>query len=403
MSATKAGPTTKARHDWRERIDTGIYRNHKQACPSQGRKGLRCGCPYSIAARNPDDGRTVWRKIDGTLSDARRARADVQVNAGTIHETSREAVETLHEFATRWLRTRSMDLRPATIVIYERHYSRRIAPYLGDRRLDELTRRRVQEWLAMLLRNDKSRRQVELAVDTLRSMLSQAVREDLIPVNVAKDLPMPRPAVTKRRAENVLTQEETERMIAHGGGLRNETLLRVLVECGLRRGEAIGLRWPEVGLTTRCIVVNRSIWQAKGGERIEHSPKGGRTHKVKMTADLAGRLEQWYRTSVLDDGADALGFVWPGVEGRALSTTSVVRIVTRAQKRAGLIGPDDKARFSAHSLRHTAASTALAAGVPLLVVSKSLGHADQIITAQHYSHLLDDSQLDAFAAAQRRA
>lgn len=56
--------------------------------------------------------------------------------------------------------------------------------------------------------------------------------------------------------------------------------------------------------------------------------------------------------------------------------------------------------MSAHGLRHTAASTALGAGVPLLVVSRQLGHRDQIVTARHYAHLLADEQLDAFAAAQ---
>jgi integrase len=38
--------------------------------------------------------------------------------------------------------------------------------------------------------------------------------------------------------------------------------------------------------------------------------------------------------------------------------------------------------------------------VPLLVVSRQLGHSDQIVTARHYAHLLADEQLDAFAAAQ---
>lgn len=39
--------------------------------------------------------------------------------------------------------------------------------------------------------------------------------------------------------------------------------------------------------------------------------------------------------------------------------------------------------------------------MPLLVVSRQFGHRDQIVTARHYSHLLADEQLDAFAAAQR--
>ena len=51
-----------------------------------------------------------------------------------------------------------------------------------------------------------------------------------------------------------------------------------------------------------------------------------------------------------------------------------------------------------HGLRHTAGSLMLAAGVPLIVVSRQLGHANPNITAQVYAHLLSDSQLDAAAA-----
>lgn len=52
-----------------------------------------------------------------------------------------------------------------------------------------------------------------------------------------------------------------------------------------------------------------------------------------------------------------------------------------------------------HGLRHTAASIMLGRGVPLLVVSRQLGHANPHITATVYAHLLADEQLDAAAAA----
>jgi len=51
-----------------------------------------------------------------------------------------------------------------------------------------------------------------------------------------------------------------------------------------------------------------------------------------------------------------------------------------------------------HGLRHTAGSIALAAGVPLIVVSRQLGHSNPQITAKVYAHLLSDSQLDDVAA-----
>jgi integrase len=74
---------------------------------------------------------------------------------------------------------------------------------------------------------------------------------------------------------------------------------------------------------------------------------------------------------------------------------SLVRIV----RRAGLVGADGVPLVTPHGLRHTAASLMLAAGVPLIVVSRQLGHANPNVTAQVYAHLLADSQLDEAAAA----
>ena len=54
-------------------------------------------------------------------------------------------------------------------------------------------------------------------------------------------------------------------------------------------------------------------------------------------------------------------------------------------------------------LRHTAGSIALAAGVPLIVVSRQLGHSNPQVTATVYAHLLSDAQLDDVAAVFERS
>ncbi|MFL5949352.1 MAG: tyrosine-type recombinase/integrase, partial [Gaiellaceae bacterium] len=76
-------------------------------------------------------------------------------------------------------------------------------------------------------------------------------------------------------------------------------------------------------------------------------------------------------------------------------------LLERVQRRAGLV-KEERPLVSLHGLRHTAASVGLAHGVPLIAVSQQLGHARVDITAKVYAHLLDDSQLDAFASAHER-
>ena len=77
---------------------------------------------------------------------------------------------------------------------------------------------------------------------------------------------------------------------------------------------------------------------------------------------------------------------------------SPTQTVMRAMTRAGLVDDAGKPLVTLHGLRHTCGSILLARGVPLIVVSRHLGHADPNITARVYAHLLSDSELDHAAA-----
>jgi integrase len=80
--------------------------------------------------------------------------------------------------------------------------------------------------------------------------------------------------------------------------------------------------------------------------------------------------------------------------GRDGAAHSPTQAASRALIRAGLIDAAGKPLTTLHGLRHTCGSILLSRGVPLIVVSRHLGHADPNITARVYAHLLDDSQLD---------
>ena len=86
-----------------------------------------------------------------------------------------------------------------------------------------------------------------------------------------------------------------------------------------------------------------------------------------------------------------------------MAVSSVTAILRRAARRAGLVDKDGSPVVSLRGLRHTAASVAIARGVPLTTVAAQLGHRDTVITQRVYAHLLGDQALDAFADAQSDA
>jgi integrase len=383
------------RRGWRERVEPGVYREHRVACPSSAdrRPGRRCDCPYTVTVTGTA-GRTIQRSVAGSLSDARRERGRLRSDAGSARAVSDGGGQTLHAFATMYLRAKSATLRPATLASYDLAYRTRIAPHLGALRLDELTRERLEIWLAGLVDSDPRTRSIEHAVETLCSMLGTAVEWSRIPANPAARLRLPKGPIA-RASERVLTVAQLERLYRDAGSLRGETMLRAAAEAGLRRGEIIGLRWRNVFPAERRLLIIETVWQSRAADRVVQAPKSGRARRVAITPTLAEQL----RLLEADTESDADDYVWPGRGGGPMHKDSPPQFLERVLRRAELVDADGSPLVSFHGLRHTAASVGLARGVPLITVSQQLGHARVDITAKVYAHLLDDSQLDAFAGA----
>lgn len=81
--------------------------------------------------------------------------------------------------------------------------------------------------------------------------------------------------------------------------------------------------------------------------------------------------------------------------GTPVDRHNLYRVVTVARKKLGLVG------VGVHTGRHTNATAALLAGVPLHVVSRNLGHSSVAITADLYGHVTDDASRSASEAVSR--
>jgi integrase len=134
--------------------------------------------------------------------------------------------------------------------------------------------------------------------------------------NPALRLRMPKTRATNLSVERVLTPERVERMLAHAGSARGETMLRAAVEAGLRKGEVIALRWPDVLLEERRLVIRASVWQGRGGERVLLTPKSERPRRVVISPELAEAFAGYRAEIVRERGLPSSGLVWPGRKDR---------------------------------------------------------------------------------------
>lgn len=397
-------PEPSPRRGWRQTVEPGIYRVHRVACPrtADRRPGGRCACPYALKVPGSAPGATRTVTHPGPIAVARAERRRLMAE-GRPGPAVREP-ETLTEFFAAWMRANEHRVAPATLYYREEAFRLRIGPALGRRFLTEISPEAVAGFVNELADAATPARAASKAIEVLSACLATAARWGRIASNPCAGIPAGRIRVGEHREEaerRVLAPGELLRLFGAATSPRNLTLIRVASEAGLRRGELIGLRWPDVDLTGFRLHVRRSVWQERDtGVKITKSPKGHTARTIPIGADLTTRLGDWYAISVIEGGADAGGPLWPGRGGGVMAADTPSQVVERACRRVGLVDVRGRPLVTLHGLRHGCGSLMLMAGVPLIAVSRFLGHANVQITATVYSHLVDgEDQLRAASEA----
>ena len=217
----------------------------------------------------------------------------------------------------------------------------------------------------------------------LRQALGYAERTDLVLRNVARPPRIPRHPVSP------LTVEQAQAFLAAIAGGRLEALYLVALGVGLRQGEILGLRWPDLDLEAGTLTVHHALARIDG-RLVLVEPKSATSRRVVplpalvRDALLAHRVRQTAEPRPLrPQAADEFArLVFTTTLGTPLDGISVTRRFQRILASAGL----PKQRF--HDLGHACASLLLAAGVPAQVVMETLGHSEISLTLNTYSHVL---------------
>ena len=190
------------------------------------------------------------------------------------------------------------------------------------------------------------------------------VRTKQLQENPVADLEYPK---LRKSLPKYLTMAQTAALLQAVSGQnskRDYAILMLFLNCGIRRSEVVGLNISDV-YEDRIRVVGKG-----NKERIVYF--GTACHKA-IEAYMTER-----RQMVLTDNRALFG----SRNGNRISVSAVHRLVEKALLKAGL----DATQFSAHKLRHTAATMMLSGGVDVKTVQEVLGH-ENLNTTQIYTHI----------------
>ena len=200
------------------------------------------------------------------------------------------------------------------------------------------------------------------AIKSFYNYLSVSTKQ--IKENPVKDIEFPK---IRRSLPKYLTLEESTALLKAVSGpnqKRDFAILMLFLNCGIRRSELVGLNLTDVY-----------------DDRIRVVGKGNKERIVYMGSSCRNAIDEYLverNKIVLSDNRALFG----SRDKNRISVTAVHRLVKKHLLEAGL----DSTQFSAHKLRHTAATLMLSNGVDLKTLQEVLGH-ENLNTTQIYTHV----------------
>lgn len=190
------------------------------------------------------------------------------------------------------------------------------------------------------------------------------VRTKLLQENPVADIEYPK---LRKSLPKYLTMEQSAALLRAVDGqnqARDYAILMIFLNCGIRRSELVGLNISD-------------IYE----DRLRVIGKGNKERFVYFGTPCCKAIDAYLvqrNKIVLTDNRALFG----SRNGNRISVSAVHRLVEKALKQAGL----DTTQFSAHKLRHTAATMMLSGGVDVKTVQEVLGH-ENLNTTQIYTHI----------------
>jgi integrase len=279
---------------------------------------------------------------------------------------------TVSQLFCDWLEANRGGWSTKTYESYEQMSRVNVQPYIGNTQVNDLTPEEVEFMLAKLKQRDLSNRTIEYAALVLSRAINWGIKRGKVhttnPVGLVK-LPRVEPYNV-----DVFTPEQAKKIIREVKGHRLEVLYRLLFALGLRRGEALALRWQDINFTTGTLTIKTG--KTNSAARTLPIPQrlitALRQHQDRLSRERQAKKGEWKEH----------GLVFPSNRGTPLKPNNLRRHYHEILEKAGI------PRKRIHDIRHTFVAFLIAEGANLTVIKEIVGHSSANFTSDIYGHLL---------------
>ncbi|PLS25282.1 site-specific integrase [Bifidobacterium imperatoris] len=307
------------------------------------------------------------------------ARVTIDLNDGSYIDP-RSGLVRVESLAATFLAGKKGTVKPKYYADLESTWENHVKLRWGGRGIGTIRRSEIQSWVSALS-EERSASVVQRAHTVIKGILEMAVSDGLLRESPCKDIELPKKI---RKQRTYLTEKQV--LDLADASEDYSTLILVLGFCGLRMGEARGLRVHCIDFANGRLNVEKSVTRVQR-EYVESEPKTWERRSVPVPSYVMDKLREQCEGKKAED----LVFVgrW---HGRYLGEYRKGAYGWYARALASSGVPE----LTLHDLRHTAASIAIHSGANVKAIQRMLGHKTAAMTLDTYADLFD-SDLDVVA------
>lgn len=366
--------------------------------------GVNKGWRASISAGRDENGKLIRKQFYGKTQKEVKLKLEEykkQINLGLLPTDDKLNLE---QWYYTWLFDyRIKDLKPKSFEKYEGIYRNYIKDTsLGKIKLKDLRATHLQQYYNKLLDIEKKAASTIKGLNTrLKPCLAEAEKQGYIQKNYCKMVTLPKDNTTKEI--KVLTPIQQQSFITAIKGHELEVLFLIALSTGLRLGEILGLKWSDIDFNSGTLTVNRTLQRVteidrdgnREGKIIEQLPKTKNSIRtVPIPQNILSRLkdhrvEQNKNRLKLGEAYLNNDYVFCNNLGYPIDDKRPARNLKSILTKLNI----EPIKF--HGLRHTYATRLFEANVPPKTVQVLMGHYDISITMDIYTHVMEDTKLEA--------